>query len=175
MTREEANIKMKDKANRELWIMEALGTFEDPKSTKYYKGWLYVVWPEDHYRWGEDEAEIYNTGNISGECETAVTLEEYKRLKRFTPADLHSIYDFSPRQQNDIVEIYNEYVKEEYKQPDYDEYSWFGHFDLPDYRRQKKLITPFFDWFNGKANFEENYIEIPKVECKSGHAEIINF
>jgi len=178
MTREEANIKMKDKANRELWIMEVLGTPEEPKSTKYYKGWLYVVWHEDHYRWGEDEAEIYSTGNLSGECETDVTLEEYKKLKRFTPTKTHSIYDFSSREQNEIVEIYNSFVKEEYKQPEYEEYYWYGHFDFANSEREKsrkKLIVPFFDWFNDKANFEEDYIEIPKVECKSGHAEIIDF
>ena len=86
MIREEANRKMKDKANRELWIMEVLGTFEEPKSTKYKKGFLYVVWPEDHYRWGNDEAEFYDTSNIYGECEDVITLKEYKEMAEYTPA-----------------------------------------------------------------------------------------
>ena len=86
MTREEANRKMKNKANRELWIMEVLGTFEEPKSTKYYKGSLYVVWPEDHYRWGNDEAEFYDTSNNCGECEDVITLKEYKKMAEYTPA-----------------------------------------------------------------------------------------
>jgi len=86
MIKEEANRKMKDKANRELWIMEALGTFEEPESTKYHKGFLYVVWPEDHYRWGNDEAEFYDTSNIYGECEDVITLEKYDKMKEYTPA-----------------------------------------------------------------------------------------
>ena len=87
MTRDEADIKMKDKANRELWIMEALGTFEEPKSTKYSKGFLYVVWPEDHYRWGKDEAEIYDTSNIYGECEDEIHIKEYLEMPEYTSAN----------------------------------------------------------------------------------------
>ena len=86
MNNREADLKMKDKANRELWIMEVLGTFEEPVSTKYYKGYLYVVWPEDHYRWGKDEAECYNTSNIYGECEDVITLEGYNKIEEYTPA-----------------------------------------------------------------------------------------
>jgi len=86
MTRKEADKKMKDKANRELWIMEAVGDFEEPKSTKYYKGFLYVVWPESHYRWGKDEAEFYDTSNIYGECEDEITLKEYKGMSEYTPS-----------------------------------------------------------------------------------------
>tara|TARA_R100000808_G_C2132239_1_gene141225 strand:+ start:268 stop:759 length:492 start_codon:yes stop_codon:yes gene_type:complete len=85
MNNREADLKMKDKANRELWIMEVLGTFEEPVSTKYYKGYLYVVWPEDHYRWGKDEAECYNTSNIYGECEDVITLEGYNKMEEYTP------------------------------------------------------------------------------------------
>jgi len=87
MTRKEADKKMKDKANRELWIMEAVGDFEEPKSTKYYKGFIYVVWTKDHYRWGHDEAEFYDTSNIYGECEDEITLKEYNKMPEYTPCN----------------------------------------------------------------------------------------
>ena len=86
MNREQANLTMKDKAHRELWIMESLGIFEKPKSTKYHKGFLYVVWKENHYRWGKNEAEFYDTSNICGECEDVITLKEYKKMAEYTPA-----------------------------------------------------------------------------------------
>jgi len=87
MTRNDADKAMKNKETRELWIMEALGDFEEPKSTKYHKGYLYIVWNEDHYRWGKDEAEIYDTSNTYGECEDEITLNEYKKMKTFTPCN----------------------------------------------------------------------------------------
>ena len=80
MTRQEANKKMKSKSMRERWIMEALGTFDAPKSTKYLDGLLYVVWHDDHYMYGKDEAEVYDTSNIYGECERAITLAEYEKV-----------------------------------------------------------------------------------------------
>ena len=88
MIRETANKKMKDRGFRSLWITEALGCLEDPKSTKYHKGLIYVVWPKHHYRWGKDEAEIYDTSNIYGECENVIALAEYKKMKEYTPAEV---------------------------------------------------------------------------------------
>ena len=87
MTREEANIKMQNAAMRELWLMEARGDmYEDggPVSTKYFKGFLYVVWPEDHPSWCRNEAEFYDTANIYGECEDDVSLAEYKKMPPYT-------------------------------------------------------------------------------------------
>lgn len=85
MTRIEANLKMKDKTLRQWWIMEARGEDIAPTSTKFYKGFLYVVWPEDHFLWTPNEAEVYDTANTYGECEDVISLEAYKKLKSFTP------------------------------------------------------------------------------------------
>ena len=86
MNREQADIAMKDPNMRVLWLQEALGEFEEPKSTKYYKGFIYVLWPESHYRWGVDEAEFYDTSNIYGECEDEITLKEYCEMPEYTPS-----------------------------------------------------------------------------------------
>ena len=75
MTRDEADIKMKDPELRSLWICEATGTMEEPYETKYRDGMLYVVW-----RKRDDEAEIYDTSNIYGECEDHITIKEYRKL-----------------------------------------------------------------------------------------------
>jgi hypothetical protein len=80
MTRNEADKKMKDRANRELWIMEVIGDCEEPKSTKYNNGFLYVVWD------GYQEAEFYDTSNIYGECEDIINLKEYEEMSEYTPS-----------------------------------------------------------------------------------------
>ena len=87
MTREEANIKMKDKANRELWIMEVLGTSEKPRSTKYSHGMLYVLWHKNDFQAPSDMdwVEYYDTSNIYGECEDDIHIEKYKKMKPYTP------------------------------------------------------------------------------------------
>ncbi len=87
MTRKQADKDMKNKYNRELWIMEATGTGEEVESTKYHKGFLYVIWGCCEFCNREaTEAEIYDTSNIYGECEDVITLEEYDKMKEYTTA-----------------------------------------------------------------------------------------
>ena len=80
MTREDANIFMKKKENRELWFCEATGSFDKPYKIKYKEGLLYVWENSD-----DDYIDIYDTLNYYGEVEDEETIEFFNKIKEFTP------------------------------------------------------------------------------------------
>ena len=75
MELKQANTFMKLKKNRELWFMEATGSFEKPYKSKYKDGLLYV-WEKKSYNF----IDIYDTDNIYGEIEDETTIEYFNQL-----------------------------------------------------------------------------------------------
>ena len=75
MEKKQANTFMKLKKNRELWYMEATGSFEKPYKSKYKDGLLYI-WEKKSYNF----IDIYDTSNIYGEIEDETTIEYFNKL-----------------------------------------------------------------------------------------------
>ena len=75
MELKQANTFMKLKKNRELWFMEATGSFEKPYKSKYKDGLLYV-WEKKSYNF----IDIYDTSNYYGEIEDETTIEIFNQL-----------------------------------------------------------------------------------------------
>ena len=76
MDKLQADTFMKVKKNRELWIMEATGSFNKPYKTKYKEGMLYILWDNN-----DTEIEVYDTANIYGECEYAIPITSTGQIK----------------------------------------------------------------------------------------------
>ena len=75
MEKKQANTFMRLKKNRELWFMEATGSFEKPYKSKYKDGLLYI-WERKSYNF----IDIYDTSNIYGEIEDETTIEYFNKL-----------------------------------------------------------------------------------------------
>ena len=75
MEKQQANTFMKLKKNRDLWFMEATGTFEKPYKSKYNDGMLYVWFEKD-----DDYIEMYDISNPYGEIEDETTMEFFNQL-----------------------------------------------------------------------------------------------
>ena len=67
---------MRKAKNRELWFMEATGSFDRPLKTAYKEPYLYVQ--EKSF---PKEIDFYDVRNICGECEDDITLAE--AIKKF--------------------------------------------------------------------------------------------
>jgi len=76
MTLTQAKTFMRKAKNRELWFMEATGSFDHPLQTAYQEPHLYVQ--EESF---PKEIDFYDVRNICGECEDDITLAE--AIKKF--------------------------------------------------------------------------------------------
>jgi len=62
--------------------------------------------------------------------------------------------DYSLTETKKLMKLHNSLVKDMYK---------------------SESVYAFLRWFEACKNEDEHYIEIPSNQCKSGHAEILDF